>query len=155
MDITHGNRAVFTRSAKDNRNCLAKGLVRSGKAWLLHRMFRPVILSCLAAAVLSLALAGGGCGEPGTPGATAAADSAVVLVVADDSATVLELTRRQHRVECRNTAMGAFVTGIDTLRAGGQAYWVYSVNGTTPDRAADKFLAAPGDTIRWRLRKVQ
>ncbi len=83
---------------------------------------------------------------------SAALDSVVLIMVASDSTTVLDLTRFHHDVESRASALGAFVTAIDSIENSRRAFWVYSVNDSTPLVAADKQLVVPGDTVRWHLR---
>ena len=48
--------------------------------------------------------------------------------------------------------MGVFVTGIDSVQGGGNAFWIYMVNDTTPKIASDKMFTRAGDRVVWRLR---
>ena len=72
-------------------------------------------------------------------------DSVSVTLVGQDSVTVLELLQMSHYVESRSTAMGSFVTGIDSIRGGTSGYWVYTINDTVPKTAADKMFTRSGD----------
>ncbi len=79
-------------------------------------------------------------------------DSVTFTLTGQDSVTVFGLLQMSHRVEYQSTSMGVFITGIDSIRAGGGGYWVYSVNDTVPKIAADKMFTRQGDTVLWRLR---
>ena len=45
-------------------------------------------------------------------------------------------------------------TAIDSVENDLTAYWIYSVNDSTPGVASDKYLVSPGDTVRWHLRRT-
>jgi hypothetical protein len=79
-------------------------------------------------------------------------DSVTFELAGRDSATAFELLQQSHYVEYRSTAMGVFVTGVDSIRGGGNAFWIYSVNDTTPKIASDKMFTRSGDRVIWRLR---
>lgn len=80
-------------------------------------------------------------------------DSIVIELVGRDSATVFDLLDEAHEVERRLTAMGVFVTAIDSLANSSSAAWVYTVNDTTPKLAADKMVTRAGDRVKWLYRK--
>ncbi|MCM2272641.1 MAG: DUF4430 domain-containing protein [candidate division Zixibacteria bacterium] len=79
-------------------------------------------------------------------------DSVTFELAGQDSVTAFELLQRAHYVEFRSTAMGLFVTGIDSVQGGGNAFWIYTVNDTTPKTASDKMFTRTGDRVVWRLR---
>lgn len=79
-------------------------------------------------------------------------DSVTFELAGRDSATAFELLQQSHYVEYRSTAMGVFVTGIDSIRGGGNAFWIFTVNDTTPKIASDKMFTRSGDRVVWRLR---
>lgn len=99
-----------------------------------------------------------GCGkkEPSSKaaaaGAVAALDKVSIQLVGVDGVSPLELLQRSHRVYFRGTPMGTFVRGIDSLMADAQASWVFSVNDTMPQVAADKMVTRNGDKVVWHLR---
>mgnify|MGYP001057667523 CR=1 FL=1 len=64
------------------------------------------------------------------------ADSLVLVMVAEDTSTALELLAANYEVSSHSTTMGVFVKAIDSLEGGGNAFWVFSVNDTMPQVAA-------------------
>ncbi len=84
-----------------------------------------------------------------------ARDSVTVTLTGVDSVSVLNLLRQSHQVVFRQTAMGSFVTSIDSIAGSHKAFWVYSVNDTTPEIACDKMLTRAGDKVVWHLRKAK
>lgn len=81
-------------------------------------------------------------------------DSVQVEMVAQDSISALQLLLDLHEVEYQPSLMGAFVQSIDSVENSSDAFWVYSVNDTTPKIASDKLILNPGDRLVWHLRKV-
>lgn len=79
-------------------------------------------------------------------------DSVTFELTGQDSVSAFELLQQAHYVEYRSTAMGLFVTGIDSVQGGGNAFWIYTVNDTTPKTASDKMFTRTGDRVVWRLR---
>jgi len=82
-----------------------------------------------------------------------ATDSVVITQVAAASMSVLDLLRLEHDVDVRGSAMGAFVTGIDSVETGGGCFWTYKVNDSTIPVACDIFHVEPGDTVVWRFNR--
>ena len=80
-------------------------------------------------------------------------DSLVLTMVATDSITVFDLLDANHAVEFKNSAMGVFVTTIDSMENSPKAYWVYSVNGKMIPMACDRHTIGVGDTLVWHLRR--
>ncbi len=96
------------------------------------------------------------CGSTDTnqsPGA--AADSVTVALSGVDSVSVFDLLKQKHAVDYRSTISGVFVTGIDSVENSQQAYWIYTVNDTAPQVAADKMLTRDGDRVVWHFRKTE
>lgn len=81
-------------------------------------------------------------------------DSLVIVLDGAESQTVLGVLQAHNQVEMKTSAMGAFVVAIDSIRNGGDAYWLYSVNGEMGQVASDRFLTRPGDTVRWHFRII-
>ncbi len=95
---------------------------------------------------------------------TAVADSAAAVTPSDsltieltglDSLSVFELLQKSHKVNYHPTALGVFVTGIDSLKNDSHHFWVYSVNDSFPQIASDKYLTATGDRVVWHYRKAE
>jgi hypothetical protein len=83
------------------------------------------------------------------------ADSVTVALSGVDSVSVFDLLKRNHAVDYRSTMAGVFVTGIDSVENSQQAYWIYTVNDTSPQVAADKMLTHDGDRVVWHFRKTE
>ncbi len=93
----------------------------------------------------------------GTPAANVAVpaapfDKVTIQMAGVNGVTVLDLLQRSHEVYSKSTVAGQFVTGIDSMKAGADAGWVYSVNDTFPNVAADKMVTRNGDKVVWHLR---
>ncbi|MFQ6007391.1 MAG: DUF4430 domain-containing protein [Candidatus Zixiibacteriota bacterium] len=80
-------------------------------------------------------------------------DSVVIEVAGVDSQTVFDLLRNTHQVQYRSSAIGVFITAIDSIENSGGIYWVYSVNDSMPPVACDKFHTKNGDVVKWHFRK--
>jgi hypothetical protein len=81
-----------------------------------------------------------------------ARDSVEIVLVAHDSLSAYELLAESHQVSAKETAMGIFVSGIDSVTNFTGGYWLYSVNDTSPKIAADKLITNHGDTVKWHFR---
>ncbi len=80
-------------------------------------------------------------------------DSIVIELAGTDSTSVFDLLLANHEVEYRNSAMGVFVTSIDNVESGSDYYWVYSVNDSMGQVAADDYVSVGGDRVKWHFRK--
>jgi len=78
-------------------------------------------------------------------------DSVLVTQVAADSIGVLDLLLAEHEVNYRGSAMGAFVTSVDSVETGGGCFWTFKVNDSAIPVACDKYRVGPGDTVTWRF----
>ena len=85
----------------------------------------------------------------------AASDSVVIELVGINSTTVFELLRERHQVEFKSSALGVFVTAIDSVENSSGAYWIYTVNDSVPQVACDKCMIQNGDTVKWHFRKME
>ena len=92
--------------------------------------------------------------QPGANAVPNGQDSLTIELVGRDSVTVLDLLKATHQAKVISTAEGSFVTGIDSLNANSNLFWIYSVNGTSPDVACDRFFTHHGDRVVWHLRKM-
>jgi hypothetical protein len=117
-----------------------------------HHTTRALAVTLLLATILCTA-----CSHKAEPASqqtvSAAQDSVLIELVADGSLNALQLLQRGHAVEARGSAMGSFVTAVDSVEGGTGCFWVYSVNDTTPKVAADRFVPNAGDTVRWHFRR--
>jgi hypothetical protein len=80
-------------------------------------------------------------------------DSVVIELAGRDSVSVFELLEESHEVDYKSSAMGPFVTAIDSISQGEGAYWIYMINDTVAPVAADKAVTRDGDRVTWHLRK--
>ena len=85
----------------------------------------------------------------------APSDSLTVELTGLDSLSVFELLQKSHQVSYHPTALGVFVTGIDSLENNSHHFWVYSVNDSFPQIASDKYLTATGDRVVWHYRNAE
>ncbi len=75
-----------------------------------------------------------------------------ITLYARGGSTVLELLKRQHRVETKTYPMGQMVTGIGNRKNGLEGhYWTYYINGAAAAESADKYVVKQGDRIEWRF----
>ncbi len=86
--------------------------------------------------------------------ATVTRDSLVFEFVGVDSQTVFDLLKGSHQVKYKSSALGVFITAIDSIENSNGIYWVYSVNDSMPKVACDKFVTENGDKIKWHFRKT-
>ncbi len=123
--------------------------------------FRQTVSMLFTVAVMISLIACGGKkqsndGNADTPDDTlsmaAPSDSVTVELTGMDSLSVFELLQKSHAVDYHPTALGVFVTGIDSLENNSNHYWVYSVNDSFPQIASDKYLTATGDRVVWHYR---
>ncbi len=80
-------------------------------------------------------------------------DSLVITLFGYDNLSVLELTKEKHLVEFVKSPMGAFVIGIDSVYSGGGYGWLFSVNDSFVQVAADAYITKDSDIIAWHYRK--
>ncbi len=80
-------------------------------------------------------------------------DSISLEFTGEDSLTVLQLLEKKHQVQKKSSALGIFITGIDSIENRAGFYWMYSVNDSMGDIACDKYVTKPGDKVRWVYRK--
>ena len=83
------------------------------------------------------------------------ADSIVIEFAGIDSQTVFDLLKDSHQVEYKPSALGVFVTAIDSIENSAGAYWIYSVNDSVPQVACDKYVTKNGDVVKWHFRKMR
>jgi len=82
------------------------------------------------------------------------ADSLQITLTGADSVSVLALLEAAHKVDVHESAMGAFVKGIDSIENGGGYFWLYTVNDSTGKVAADKYITSDSDVVVWHYRKI-
>lgn len=82
-------------------------------------------------------------------------DSLVIALQGVDSLNVLELLLLTHEVDYLTTAGGAFVRAIDSVRGTDDFVWVYSVNNTMPNMAADRYMTDDDDVVKWHFRRIR
>jgi hypothetical protein len=120
----------------------------------------PFIRKSLAtAAIISALLLLGGCGAKDTggkipaPAADSSADSLTIELAGRDGISVLELTLESHTIVSYESALGTFVEAIDSVKADGGYWWLFTVNDSTVNTASDKCITKDGDIVRWHFKK--
>ena len=81
-------------------------------------------------------------------------DSLFFKFVAEDSTTVFDLTVKNYFVEYEATSAGKFVLSINSIDQGNDFFWVYAVNDTMGQVAADNRKIGPGDRVVWHYRLI-
>ncbi len=82
-------------------------------------------------------------------------DSVVIELAGIDSQTVFDLLKDGHEVAYKSSAMGVFVTAIDSIENSASAYWIYSVNDSVPQVACDKYVTKSGDVVKWHFQEMR
>jgi len=80
-------------------------------------------------------------------------DSMTIVLTGQRDRSVLEITMENHDVGYIESSTGAFVRRIDSVENKGRYGWVYSVNDTPGQTAADKYMTSDSDIIKWHFRK--
>ncbi|MBD3401878.1 DUF4430 domain-containing protein [candidate division GN15 bacterium] len=122
---------IGSRRTKQSRACLIAGLL--------------VVLLIVFTSAIS-------CGRRKTEGDPK--DIATIELTGRDSTTVFELLNEAHEVQFKQSSLGTFVTGIDTLEVTPETFWVYTVNDSMPDVGADRCTTQAGDRVVWHLREA-
>ncbi len=81
-------------------------------------------------------------------------DSLIIEMQGADSQTVFEILQATHKIEFVSTATGVFVKSIDSIENSSSCFWIYSVNDSMAQVAADEYTTAKGDIIKWHFRKM-
>ena len=81
-------------------------------------------------------------------------DSLFYQLVAEDSTTVFDLTVKQYYVEYETTSGGNFVFSINSIEQGNDYFWVYAVNDSMGQVAANNRKIGPGDRVVWHYRLI-
>lgn len=115
----------------------------------------------IAAARISLAIlvivslvACSGPGENSDGSGELPIDSLVIELAGVDSSSVFELTRADYIVIYESSRLGVFVKAIDGKHIGNNHFWLYTVNDTARNVAADKYITRDGDVVKWHLRRI-
>ncbi len=81
-------------------------------------------------------------------------DSLFYQMAADDSTTVFDLTVKNFYVEYDKTSAGYFVFSINKINQDNDYFWVYAVNDTMGQVAANNRKIGPGDRVVWHYRLI-
>jgi hypothetical protein len=117
---------------------------------------------CLAPLAVCFAIfLSSGCGQAekrenpaGTKAATAKADSLTIELGGQNGLSVFDILRRSRRVDFLRTPAGVFIKSVDSIATGDGYVWLYSVNNIMASIAADKYITADTDIIKWHFRKM-
>lgn len=67
----------------------------------------------------------------------------------------LELLKSSHEVETQKFSFGEMVQSIDGVKAPATDFWGFYVNGKLSDIGAGDYQTKNGDTLSWKLVKIQ
>jgi hypothetical protein len=81
-------------------------------------------------------------------------DSLFYGMSAKDSTTVFDLTVKNYAVEYDKMGDDYFVFSVNTVNQGDDYFWVYAVNDTMGNMAANKRKIGPGDRVVWHYRLI-
>lgn len=81
-------------------------------------------------------------------------DSIFYGMTADDSTTVFDLTVKFNMVEYDRSGSDYYVYSINRVEQGNDYFWVYAVNDTMGQVAANKRQVGPGDRVVWHYRMI-
>lgn len=70
----------------------------------------------------------------------------------EDGKTAYDILQSKYSVEASTGSYGVMVSSINGLKATSTEFWLYSVNGEQPDKAADQFMTRSGDKITWEYK---
>jgi len=73
----------------------------------------------------------------------------VISYDGEEGKSAYEILKSKYEVEATEGSFGVMVSSINGLKATTTEFWLYSVNGTQPDVAADKYQTHAGDKITW------
>lgn len=76
--------------------------------------------------------------------------SKVVDYDGEEGKTAYDILKAKYNVDATTSSFGVMVNSINGLKATSSEFWLYSVNGKTPDVGADKYVTKTGDKIEWK-----
>lgn len=117
-------------------------------------MAAPKILLAILTITSLVACSSSGENSSGDESGELPIDSVVIEITGVDSISVFELTREDYTVIYESSRFGVFVKAIDGKHIGGNHFWIYTVNDTAQNIAADKYITRDGDKIVWHLRRI-
>jgi hypothetical protein len=88
------------------------------------------------------------------PATASERDSIVYGMTAEDSTTVFDLTVKHYPVEYEKYGSDYFVFAINSIEQGNDYFWVYAVNDTMGQVAANNRKIDPGDRVVWHYRLI-
>jgi hypothetical protein len=74
----------------------------------------------------------------------------VISYKGEEGKTVLEILKRDHKVDVSESEYGVVVHSIDGTAQTDSAIWVYYVDGTPAAESADKAVTKNSQTIEWK-----
>ena len=108
--------------------------------------------------LIGLVLIGGGYGlwfkthqQTSTP-QVSSAQTSVITYDGEEGRTVYDLLKSKYQVEASESSFGVMVNSINGLKATSTKFWLYSVNGTQLDVAADQYKTHNTDKVTWEYK---
>jgi uncharacterized protein HemX len=86
--------------------------------------------------------------------ATAQVQQTTITYQGEDGKTAFELLKSKYQVESTDSSFGVMVNAISGLKSSDKEFWLYSVNGTSPDVGADKYVTKSTDQVQWDYKAI-
>jgi len=81
------------------------------------------------------------------------AQSKVIVYAGEEGKSAYDILKSKYQLEADETgSMGVIVKSINGLASTDKEFWLYSVNGTPAEVAADKYITRSSDEIRWEYK---
>jgi hypothetical protein len=81
-------------------------------------------------------------------------DSLILVIKGRSGESVFEITRRLFYVDYVKSTSGIYIKAIDSVTSGGKYAWIYSVNDSVGQMAANEYITHDSDIIKWHYRKL-
>lgn len=80
--------------------------------------------------------------------------SKIINLNGEEGKSVYDLLKAQNQVEASDSSFGVMIKSINGLASNDKEFWLYSVNGTPAEVAADKYISKTGDQIVWEYKGI-
>src|SRR3989344_982827 len=67
----------------------------------------------------------------------------------------LEILKSSHQIETQSFSFGEMVQSIDGVKAPATHFWAFSINGKLAEVGAGDYQTKTGDTLSWKLQKIE
>ncbi|MFB6181194.1 MAG: DUF4430 domain-containing protein [Candidatus Nanohalobium sp.] len=77
------------------------------------------------------------------------------MVRVNNSSTAFHALNSTYPVDYRESSYGYFITSINGVSGGEERYWIYKVNGRSPEVGAGQYSLTEGDNLSFKLLSSQ